>query len=361
MPYVEPSPSHWHALLIAIAYQSHPDDRARLDQPHADVHLMRELLTKKGYPPENIVVLSDEKSSPPGAQPTKENILNALSHFYDPVLPPSDPAQSHKFFFYYAGHGAQEFDKTLTEDDWLNECIVPLGSRVLLALGLMEPEPEMYWAGACTGSRPRPLDPGEAGLVHSPPASPTVLVPALLPLPSLASLPSPPTTTSHPTHPSQPNAAHPPRRKLTKPKRRQSSIKFLPSDCPFGMEPVDLPPRTRGGDGSAGAGGVGGAQGMPGAYGAGFPAGGPEQGQGQGQGQLVLPVVTGEHGWINDDTLCDLLCRRLPENCKLIAVFDMCHSGTALDLPKNYTWEDVPWLHLCAYSPFPLSASPRNH
>lgn len=36
---------------------------------------------------------------------------------------------------------------------------------------------------------------------------------------------------------------------------------------------------------------------------------------------------------IVDDDLHDILVRHLPEGCRFTAIFDSCHSGTALDLP----------------------------
>lgn len=39
---------------------------------------------------------------------------------------------------------------------------------------------------------------------------------------------------------------------------------------------------------------------------------------------------------IIDDDLHDMLVRGLPEGCRFTAIFDSCHSGTALDLPYIY-------------------------
>ena len=33
----------------------------------------------------------------------------------------------------------------------------------------------------------------------------------------------------------------------------------------------------------------------------------------------------------------DIMVRRLPPGCRLTAIFDSCHSGTALDLPYVYS------------------------
>jgi hypothetical protein len=36
---------------------------------------------------------------------------------------------------------------------------------------------------------------------------------------------------------------------------------------------------------------------------------------------------------ISDDELFELIVRPLPSGCRLTAIFDCCHSGSALDLP----------------------------
>ncbi|KAI0270331.1 peptidase C14, caspase domain-containing protein [Russula aff. rugulosa BPL654] len=41
-------------------------------------------------------------------------------------------------------------------------------------------------------------------------------------------------------------------------------------------------------------------------------------------------------GLIVDDVMHDILVRPLPQGCRLTALFDSCHSGTALDLPFVY-------------------------
>ncbi|EIM19615.1 hypothetical protein WALSEDRAFT_52641 [Wallemia mellicola CBS 633.66] len=60
-----------------------------------------------------------------------------------------------------------------------------------------------------------------------------------------------------------------------------------------------------------------------------------------GYDETVFPVdfqkLTYVHtGHILDDTLHDELVRPLPAGCRLTAIFDSCHSGTALDLPFIY-------------------------
>uniref|UniRef100_A0A0G4HYZ6 Peptidase C14 caspase domain-containing protein n=1 Tax=Chromera velia CCMP2878 TaxID=1169474 RepID=A0A0G4HYZ6_9ALVE len=55
-------------------------------------------------------------------------------------------------------------------------------------------------------------------------------------------------------------------------------------------------------------------------------------------------MQTGEN-MITDDEIFQRLIKPLPAGCKLFAIFDCCHSGTALDLPYIYTgsgWMDDP-------------------
>lgn len=57
--------------------------------------------------------------------------------------------------------------------------------------------------------------------------------------------------------------------------------------------------------------------------------------------ETIYPVdhkmYPGESGQIIDDIMHDILVRPLPPGCRLTAVFDSCHSGTALDLPYIYS------------------------
>jgi len=55
-----------------------------------------------------------------------------------------------------------------------------------------------------------------------------------------------------------------------------------------------------------------------------------------GLNETILPVDWDTKGMIIDDDLHDMLCRPLPEGSRLTAIFDSCHSGTALDLPYIY-------------------------
>lgn len=51
----------------------------------------------------------------------------------------------------------------------------------------------------------------------------------------------------------------------------------------------------------------------------------------------ILPVDHKLYGYINDEEMHDIMIKRLPTGCRLTAIFDSCHSGTALSLPFVYS------------------------
>ena len=55
-----------------------------------------------------------------------------------------------------------------------------------------------------------------------------------------------------------------------------------------------------------------------------------------GYDETVYPVDFMKKGHILDDTIHDELVKPLPSGCRLTAIFDSCHSGTAMDLPFIY-------------------------
>lgn len=55
--------------------------------------------------------------------------------------------------------------------------------------------------------------------------------------------------------------------------------------------------------------------------------------------ETIYPLDHERAGIILDDTMHDIMVRRLPPGCRLTAIFDSCHSGTALDLPYVYSTE----------------------
>jgi len=58
-----------------------------------------------------------------------------------------------------------------------------------------------------------------------------------------------------------------------------------------------------------------------------------------GYDEVIYPVDYETNGHIVDDLMHDIMVRPLPPGCRLTAIFDSCHSGTALDLPYVYSTE----------------------
>ncbi|KAG6914795.1 hypothetical protein DXG01_015254 [Tephrocybe rancida] len=133
------------ALLVGIQYiRDDDDDMDRVDKlrgPHKDVLEMRELLIDcYSYLPEDIVVLVDT-DEPEQIQPTRDNMVRKPRLYAQSYLVYShetcltkisaiktliDGAQSgDRFFFHYAGHAAQVENKNFSEEDGLDEYIIP--------------------------------------------------------------------------------------------------------------------------------------------------------------------------------------------------------------------------------------------
>ena len=55
-----------------------------------------------------------------------------------------------------------------------------------------------------------------------------------------------------------------------------------------------------------------------------------------GMDETIYPVDFKQAGMIVDDEMHRRMVRPLPPGCRLTAVFDCCHSGSALDLPYEY-------------------------
>ncbi|KAF7422772.1 Ca(2+)-dependent cysteine protease [Pleurotus ostreatus] len=55
--------------------------------------------------------------------------------------------------------------------------------------------------------------------------------------------------------------------------------------------------------------------------------------------EVVYPVDYVENGHITDSDMHDIMVKPLPAGCRLTAIYDSCHSGTALDLPYVYSTE----------------------
>lgn len=60
-----------------------------------------------------------------------------------------------------------------------------------------------------------------------------------------------------------------------------------------------------------------------------------------GYDETILPVDHEIAGQIVDDDMHNIMVKPLPPGCRLTAIFDSCHSGTALDLPYVYSTQGV--------------------
>ncbi|THH33229.1 hypothetical protein EUX98_g994 [Antrodiella citrinella] len=58
-----------------------------------------------------------------------------------------------------------------------------------------------------------------------------------------------------------------------------------------------------------------------------------------GEDEVIYPVDFQQAGHIVDDLIHDIVVKPLPPGCRLTAIFDSCHSGSALDLPYIYSTE----------------------
>ncbi|KAI6155280.1 peptidase C14, caspase domain-containing protein [Pisolithus tinctorius] len=58
-----------------------------------------------------------------------------------------------------------------------------------------------------------------------------------------------------------------------------------------------------------------------------------------GYDEVIYPVDHQAAGHIVDDLMHDIMVRPLPPGCRITAIFDSCHSGSALDLPYVYSTE----------------------
>ncbi|KAG8686199.1 Ca(2+)-dependent cysteine protease [Ceratobasidium sp. 423] len=58
-----------------------------------------------------------------------------------------------------------------------------------------------------------------------------------------------------------------------------------------------------------------------------------------GYDEVIYPMDFEHAGHIVDDDMHTIMVKPLPEGCRLTAIFDSCHSGSALDLPYIYSTE----------------------
>ncbi|KAF7335715.1 hypothetical protein MVEN_02227000 [Mycena venus] len=115
------------ALLIGINDLSSPTTGySMLHGPHKDVAEMKRLLIGTyGYQDENIQVLVDD-GIPEHAQPDRRNIMCGIDNLVNGAQ------KGDKLFFHYCGHTIQVPNKNRTEEDGMNECLVPLDGEECL-------------------------------------------------------------------------------------------------------------------------------------------------------------------------------------------------------------------------------------
>ncbi|KAF8903597.1 peptidase C14, caspase domain-containing protein [Mucidula mucida] len=132
----EPTPKR-RALLIGINY-SGPKQRfvkrlwrdsastarsGQLQGSHVDVWQMKDLVMKEyHYSPDDIVTLIDDGGDP-RFQPTRENILREIDNLVRDAKP------GDHFFFHYSGHVEQIRNKDNTEEDGMDECLLPMDAK----------------------------------------------------------------------------------------------------------------------------------------------------------------------------------------------------------------------------------------
>lgn len=60
-----------------------------------------------------------------------------------------------------------------------------------------------------------------------------------------------------------------------------------------------------------------------------------------GNDEVIYPLDFETAGFIDDDTLHEIMVNPLPKGTRLTALFDSCHSGSVLDLPYTYSTKGV--------------------
>jgi hypothetical protein len=112
------APAGKRALLVGIDNYEYPNQVSPLAGSLNDVEEMRQvLITKFGFPPENVLVLKE-------SQATHAGIMNAIQSHLISKTQPGDIV-----VFHYSGHGSQVPDKTGKMISGLDGTIVPYDSR----------------------------------------------------------------------------------------------------------------------------------------------------------------------------------------------------------------------------------------
>mmetsp|Transcript_10851 Transcript_10851/g.33474 ORF Transcript_10851/g.33474 Transcript_10851/m.33474 type:complete len:497 (+) Transcript_10851:310-1800(+) len=102
------------ALLVGCNYKG---TRAELRGCINDVKRMRAFLLSKGFPPSEMLILTDDQQG--AGRPTRQNMMKAIHWLV------ADSSKGDALFFHYSGHGGQEDDPDGIEEDGYNETIIP--------------------------------------------------------------------------------------------------------------------------------------------------------------------------------------------------------------------------------------------
>jgi len=102
------------AVVIGINYIGHTS--GQLKGCINDATNVENFLTTHGFQPQMIRKLTDDN---PNAAPNKTNILAAMQWLVQGAAP------GDSLFFHYSGHGGQEKDPLMLEEDGMNETIIP--------------------------------------------------------------------------------------------------------------------------------------------------------------------------------------------------------------------------------------------
>ncbi|KAK7685494.1 hypothetical protein QCA50_011358 [Cerrena zonata] len=124
-------PPQKKALIIGICYRTREvtEDYGHLSAPHSDAEAMREMLTRHyGYEEHNVTVMLDRKDvmdQTPHLAPTREHILREVANLVSGAQP------GDIFVFHFSGHCDQIKCKNGSEDDGLDEALLPMDHQGL--------------------------------------------------------------------------------------------------------------------------------------------------------------------------------------------------------------------------------------
>ncbi|KAJ7860334.1 caspase domain-containing protein [Mycena leptocephala] len=122
------------ALLTGICgSKTASKEYPKLRGSHNDVFSVRDLLIDcYGYTADNITILIDD-GVPGHVQPTRANILKAIETLV------KDAKAGDHFCFYYCGHSTQVKNRSNSEEDGMDECIIPCDGEAKMIVDNVRP------------------------------------------------------------------------------------------------------------------------------------------------------------------------------------------------------------------------------